>query len=66
MTHQARQRDISIGNVVVNAFGGETWPGLVDFLRLDRSIFPQLTDDIVALFIRIRIRGVGDLKRKAR
>src|SRR5258708_4480463 len=40
--------------------------GLIDFYSLDRSIFPQLGDDIVALGIRIRSGGVGDLKCEPR
>jgi hypothetical protein len=62
--HRARH-DLAISSVVVDAFGGETWAGLIHSLRLDRSSFPQLTDDIIALCIRIRIRSVGDLKCKA-
>jgi hypothetical protein len=34
----------------------------IHFDRLDRSIFPQLADNIVALCVCVRIRGVGDLK----
>ena len=62
MYRQDRQRDLAIGNVVVNPFGGEIFAGLIDFDRFDESIFPQLTDDIIALRIRIRICGVGDLE----
>src|SRR5262249_55936103 len=57
-----RQRDFAISNVVVDPFGEEIFAGLIHFHRLDRSIFPQLADNIVALCICVRIRGMGDLK----
>ena len=63
--HQPRQNDLAISNVAVDAFGREILAGLIQLLRLDRSIFPQFADDMVALRIRVRVRGVGDLKCKA-
>ena len=57
-----RQCDFAISNVVVDPFGEEIFAGLIHFHRLDKSIFPQLADNIVALCICVRIRGVGDLK----
>lgn len=57
-----RQCDFAISNVVVDSVGDEIFAGFMHFHRLDRSIFSQLADDIVALYICIRIRRVGDLK----
>jgi hypothetical protein len=57
-----RQRDLAIGNVMVDALGEEIFAGFIDFHRFDRSIFSQLADNILALCIGVRIRGVGDLK----
>src|SRR5215207_8516830 len=47
---------------MVDAFRGETLTGLIHLHRLDGPNVRQFIDDIVALDIRIRIRGVGDLK----
>jgi hypothetical protein len=47
---------------VVDPFDGEIFAGPIDFHRFDGSIRPQLTDDIVALRIGVRICGMGDLK----
>jgi len=57
-----RQSDFAVSNVVVDPLGGEIFARLVHLHRLDRSIFPQLVDKIIALCVCIRIRGVGDLK----
>jgi hypothetical protein len=57
-----RQRDLAIGNVVVDARCEEIFAGFKDFHRVDRSIFSQLADNVVALCIGVRIRSVGDLK----
>jgi len=62
---QDRQRDLAIGKVMVDPFGGEIFASLINFHRFDGSILSQLTDNIFALRISVRICGVGDLKRKA-
>ena len=57
-----RQCDFAISNVVVDPFVDEIFAGLIHLHRLDRSIFPQFANNIVALYICVRIRGVGDLE----
>ena len=60
--HQTRQSNLAIGNVVVDALGEQIFTGLIYFHSLDCSTSRQLGDDMVALGICIRIRGVRDLK----
>src|SRR4051812_36726328 len=62
--HKARQRDPSVGRVMIDAFGGETLTRLIHFHRRDGSDALQLSDDKVALDIRVRVGGMGDLKRE--
>jgi hypothetical protein len=57
-----RQRYLAVSNVVVDPFGEKIFAGLKSFHRLDKSIFLQLADNIVALCFGVRICGVGDLK----
>ena len=57
-----RQCDLTIRDVMVDPFSDEIFACSIRFHRLDRSIFPQLADNIVALCICVGIRGVGDLK----
>src|SRR4051794_24110650 len=49
---------------MVDALRGEALAGLIHFHRLDGSDLLQFSDDEVALDIRIRIRGMGDLERE--
>src|SRR4051794_1043934 len=62
--YKVRQRHSSVSRVMVDAFRGETLTSLIHFHRLDGSNILQLIDDVVALDIRVRIRGVGDLERE--
>ena len=50
---------------MVDVLGQEILTGLIHFHGLDCSTFRQLGDDMVALSICVRIRGVGDLKRES-
>ena len=59
---QTCQRNFTICYVVVDPFSKQILSGLICLHRLDRSIFRQLGDDIVALSVCVRIGGVGDLK----
>ena len=63
--HQTRQRDLAIGYVMVDMLGQEILTGLIDFHGFDCSTFRQFGDDMVALGIRVRIRGMGDLKSES-
>ena len=60
--NQPRQRDLAIGNVVVDMLGQEILTGLIYFHGFNYSTSRQFGDDMVALGICVRIRGVGDLK----
>src|SRR3954451_21367832 len=62
--YKVRQRHSSVSRVMVDAFRGETLTSLIHFHRLDGSNILQLIDDVVALDIRVRIRGVDDLERE--
>ena len=66
LDHKARQRHSTVGRVMVDALRGETLAGLIHFHRLDGPDVFQLIDDEVALDIRIRSRGMGDLERETR
>ena len=59
---QTRQCNFAIGNVVVDAFGVQIFTRLIYLHSLDSSTSRQFGDDMVALGVCIRIRGVGDLK----
>ena len=59
---QTRQRNFTICYVVVDPFSKQILSGLIFLHRLDRSIFHQLGDDIVALSVCVRICGMGNLK----
>src|SRR5438105_1946926 len=45
------QRDLTIGNVVIDPFGQELFAGLINLHRFDASIFSQLANNVVALRI---------------
>ena len=61
---QTRQRNLAISYVVVDVLGQEILTGLIYCHGRDSSTFYQLGDDMVALGVRVRIRGVRDLKCK--
>ena len=63
--HQPRQRDLAIGNVVVDMLGQEILTGLIYFHGFNCSISREFGDDMVALGICVRIRGVSDLKSES-
>lgn len=60
-----RQDDLAIREIMVDVFGKELFAGLIHALGPDEATFSQLADNIVALQIRVGLRGMGDLKRKA-
>lgn len=63
--HQPRQRDLAIGNVVVDMLGQEILTGLIYFHGFNCSTSREFGDDMVALGICVRIRGVSDLKSES-
>src|SRR5689334_12660679 len=64
VTDQICQRDLAIGDVVIDVLGQEILTRLKQFHGLDCPIFRQLGDDMVALGISVGIGGVGNLKRE--
>jgi len=63
--HQPRQRNLAIGNVVIDMLGQEILTGLIYFNGFNCSTSRQFGDDMVALGICVRIRGVSDLKSES-
>ena len=63
--HQPRQRDLAIGNVVVDMPGQEILTGSIYFHGFNCSTSRELGDDMVALGICVRIRGASDLKSES-
>jgi hypothetical protein len=63
--HQPRQRNLAIGNVVIDMLGQEILTGLIHFHGFNCSTSRELGDDMVALGIGVRIRGVSDLKSES-
>ena len=63
--HQPRQRNLAIGNVVVDMLGQEILTRLIYSHGFDCSTSREFGDDMVALGICVRIRGVSDLKSES-
>jgi hypothetical protein len=55
---------LAISDVVVHVFQWQTLAGSILIHIFDDAIIPQLRNDEVPFGVRIRVGGVGDLKRE--
>src|SRR5580693_5438640 len=63
---QACRCDFAVGDVVIDARGGESLTWLIDIGLADHAALLEFGDDEIALSIGVGIGGVRDLKGQSR